>query len=83
MQSDADKERVIDPVQATSKQPLTRGQKIRVERIRRGWSQQELAIKAGLLERTVNLAEQDKNDLRDKTIHKLSVTLDIDPEELI
>jgi transcriptional regulator with XRE-family HTH domain len=69
--------------QVASTNPLTRGQKIRVERIRRGWTQRELATKAGLLERTVNLAEQDKSPLRDKTIGKLAMALDMDVEELI
>ena len=62
---------------------LTRGQKVRVERIRRGWTQGDLARKAGLLTRTVTLVELDKSDLRDKTIGKLSIALDLDVEELI
>jgi transcriptional regulator with XRE-family HTH domain len=62
---------------------LTRGERIRVERIRRGWSQRDLARKCGLLTRTVGLFEQDKSKPTDKTLHKLSVTLDVAPEELI
>jgi len=63
--------------------PLTRGDRVRVERIRRGWTQEDLARKAGLLTRTVSLFEQGKSVGRDKTLHKLSACLDIDPRELI
>jgi transcriptional regulator with XRE-family HTH domain len=66
-----------------TRRKLTRGEKVRAERIRRGWTQEDLARKAGLLTRTVSLFEQDKSVGRDKTIHKLSVALDIDPRELI
>jgi len=62
---------------------LTRGEKVRAERIRRGWTQEDLARKAGLLIRTVSLFEQGKSVGRDKTLHKLSACLDIDPRELI
>jgi len=62
---------------------LTRGQIVRIARIRRGWSQSELAKRAQLLTRTVSLFEQGKSVGTDKTIHKLSVALDINPRELI
>jgi DNA-binding XRE family transcriptional regulator len=62
---------------------LTRGQRVRIARIERGWTQRELAIKAGLLERTISLVEQDHTTLRDKTIFKLSLALDLNVEELI
>ena len=62
---------------------LTRGEKVRAERIRRGWTQEDLARKAGLLTRTVSLFEQGTSVGRDKTLHKLSACLDIDPRELI
>jgi ribosome-binding protein aMBF1 (putative translation factor) len=68
---------------ATVDRPLTRGQRVRIARIQRGWTQRELAIKAGLLERTISLAEQDHTTLRDKTIFKLSLALDLNVEELI
>jgi ribosome-binding protein aMBF1 (putative translation factor) len=66
-----------------TRRELTRGEKVRAERIRRAWTQEDLARKAGLLTRTVSLFEQGKSVGTDKTIHKLSVALDIDPRELI
>jgi transcriptional regulator with XRE-family HTH domain len=66
-----------------TRKELTRGEKVRAERIRRGWTQEDLARKAGLLTRTVSLFEQGKSVGTDKTLHKLSVALDIDPRELI
>jgi DNA-binding XRE family transcriptional regulator len=62
---------------------LTRGQRVRIARIERGWTQRELAVRAGLLERTVSLVEQDHTTVRDKTIFKLSLALDLNVEELI
>ena len=62
---------------------LTRGQRVRIARIERGWTQRELAVKAGLLERTVSLVEQDHTTIRDKTIFKLSLALDLNVEDLI
>jgi transcriptional regulator with XRE-family HTH domain len=69
--------------QNSTRRELTRGEKVRAERIRRAWTQEDLARKAGLLTRTVSLFEQGKSLGTDKTIHKLSVALDIDPRELI
>ncbi len=68
---------------ATVDRPPTRGQRVRIARIQRGWTQRELAIKAGLLERTISLVEQDHTTLRDKTIFKLSRALDLNVEDLI
>ena len=62
---------------------LTRGQRVRIARIARGWTQRELAVKAGLLKRTISLVEQDHTTLRDKTIFKLSLALDLNVEDLI
>jgi DNA-binding XRE family transcriptional regulator len=62
---------------------LTRGQRVRIARIERGWTQRELAVRAGLLERTVSLVEQDRTTLRDKTIFKLSRALDLNVKDLI
>jgi ribosome-binding protein aMBF1 (putative translation factor) len=70
-------------VERPARRELTRGEKVRAERIRRAWTQEDLARKAGLLTRTVSLFEQGKSVGRDKTLHKLSVALDIDPRELI
>jgi DNA-binding XRE family transcriptional regulator len=62
---------------------LTRGQRVRIARIERGWTQRELAVRAGLLERTVSLVEQDRTTLRDKTIFKLSRALDLNVKDLL
>lgn len=62
---------------------LTRGQRVRIARIARGWPQGQLARKANLLTRTVWVVEQDKSDMRDSTIFKLSLALDLNVEELI
>ena len=69
--------------QTPERRELTRGQRVRIARIARGWTQRELAVKAGLLERTVSLVEQDRTTLRDKTIFKLSRALDLNVEDLI
>ena len=61
----------------------TRGQRVRIARIARGWTQRDLAVKAGLLERTVSLVEQDHTTLRDKTIFKLCLALDLNVEDLV
>jgi transcriptional regulator with XRE-family HTH domain len=67
----------------TSFRGADQGQRVRIARIERGWTQRELAVKAGLLERTVSLVEQDHTTLRDKTIFKLSLALDLNVEDLI
>jgi DNA-binding XRE family transcriptional regulator len=66
-----------------ARRQLTRGQRVRIARIERGWTQRELAVKAGLLERTVSLVEQDQSSLRDKTIFKLCLALDLNVEDLV
>ena len=76
MQHDATVERPVH-------RELTRGQRVRIARIERGWTQRELAVEAGLLERIVSLVEQDHTTLRDKTIFKLSLALDLNVEDLI
>ena len=70
-------------VERPARRELTRGQRVRIARIERGWTQRELADKAGLLERTVSLVEQDHTTIRDKTIFKLSLALDLNVEDLI
>ncbi len=70
-------------VERPARRELTRGQRVRIARIERGWTQRELAVKAGLLERTVSLVEQDHTTLRDKTIFKLSRALDLNVENLL
>jgi DNA-binding XRE family transcriptional regulator len=69
--------------QTPERREPTRGQRVRIARIERGWTQRELAVKAGLLERTVSLVEQDHTTLRDKTIFKLSRALDLSVEDLL
>jgi transcriptional regulator with XRE-family HTH domain len=59
------------------------GRRVRLERIRLGWTQGELANRAGLLRRTVTEFELDRRRPTDTTIHKLSVALGIDPQELL
>ncbi|MBA2510235.1 MAG: helix-turn-helix transcriptional regulator [Rubrobacteraceae bacterium] len=59
------------------------GRRVRLERIRLGWTQGELADRADLLRRTVTEFELDRRTPTDTTIHKLSVALGIDPQELL
>jgi ribosome-binding protein aMBF1 (putative translation factor) len=70
-------------VERPTRRELTRGQRVRIARIERGWSQRDLALRAGLLERTVSLVEQDQTTLRDKTIFKLNLALDLNVEDLL
>jgi transcriptional regulator with XRE-family HTH domain len=64
-------------------QPMSPGRRVRLERVRLGWTQAQLAERAGLLRRTVTEFELGRRKATDSTIHKLSVALDIDPEELL
>ena len=82
MQHDAIEEHGVT-VERPARRELTRGQRVRIARVQRGWTQRELAVKAGLLERTVSLVEQDHTTLRDKTIFKLSLALDLNVEDLL
>ena len=82
LQHDAVEEHGVT-VERPARRELTRGQRVRIARIERGWTQRELAVKAGLLERTVSLVEQDHTTIRDKTIFKLSLALDLNVEDLI
>ncbi len=82
LQQDAVEEHGVT-VEHPARRELTRGQRVRIARIERGWTQRELAVKAGLLERTVSMVEQDHTTLRDKTIFKLSLALDLNVEDLI
>jgi transcriptional regulator with XRE-family HTH domain len=59
------------------------GRRVRLERIRLGWTQGQLADRAGLLRRTVTEFELDRRNPTDTTIHKLSVALGIDPQGLL
>lgn len=59
------------------------GERLRKARIRRFLSQQNLADKAGTTEATVNRLENGLQRARLRTIRKLAVALDIEPEELV
>jgi len=59
------------------------GRRVRLERIRLGLTQGQLADRAGLLRRTVTEFELDRRTPADTTIHKLSVALGIDPQQLL
>jgi transcriptional regulator with XRE-family HTH domain len=64
-------------------QVMPPSRRVRIERIRRGWTQGQLAYRARLLRRTVTEFELDRRKPTDTTLHKLSAALDIDPEELL
>ncbi len=64
-------------------QAMSPGRRVRLERVRLGWTQAKLAECAGLLRRTVTEFELGRRKPTDTTLHKLSVTLDIDPEKLL
>jgi ribosome-binding protein aMBF1 (putative translation factor) len=83
LQHDAVEEHGVT-VEHPARRELTRGQRVRIARVQRGWSRQrDLALRAGLLERTISLVEQDHTTLRDKTIFKLSLALDLNVEDLL
>jgi transcriptional regulator with XRE-family HTH domain len=64
-------------------QAMSPGRRVRIERIRRGWTQGQLAHRARLLRRTITEFELDRRKPTDSTLHKLSVALGLDPEELL
>jgi transcriptional regulator with XRE-family HTH domain len=64
-------------------QAMSPGRRVRLERVRLGWTQAQLAEHAGLLRRTVTEFELGRRKPADTTVHKLSVALDIDAEELL
>jgi transcriptional regulator with XRE-family HTH domain len=64
-------------------QVMSPSRRARIERIRRGWTQAQLAYRARLWRRTVTEFELGRRKPTDTTLHKLSVALDIDPEELL
>jgi putative transcriptional regulator len=59
------------------------GRRVRLERVRLGWTQAQLAERAGLLRRTVTEIELGRRKPTDTTVHKLSVALELDPEDLL
>ena len=64
-------------------QAMSPSRRVRLERVRLGWTQAQLAERAGLLRRTVTEIELGRRKPADTTVSKLSVALDIDPEELL
>jgi transcriptional regulator with XRE-family HTH domain len=70
-------------MEAQAMSPMSPGRRVRLERVRLGWTQAQLAERAGLLRRTVTEFELGRRKPADTTVHKLSAALDIDPEELL
>jgi len=64
-------------------QAMSPGRRVRLERVRLGWTQGKLADRAGLLRRTVTEFELGRRKPTDTTIHKLSMALGLDPEKLL
>lgn len=61
---------------------LSTGEKIRFLRKRRGWSQEELAGRAGVKLATLQEAEAGKRNPQFRTIQKIAAAMRIEPEEL-
>ena len=59
------------------------GDRIKILRIRRALTQEELADKAGLSKNAVNRLELDKAEPRMSTLRKLAKALGVEPAELI
>jgi len=59
------------------------GQNIRTQREQRGWSQEALAEKAGLHDRTVGKAERGKMNFSVLILLRLSAALDCSPNRLL
>lgn len=59
------------------------GQRLRLLRARKGWSQVMLAEQSGLSSNGINKLEQDQTSRpRATTVHRLATALDVDPIEL-
>ena len=58
------------------------GDLIRRARLARGWSQRDLAKRAGVLRNTVHLAEVEKNPPLPRTVAGIGRALDLDPATL-
>jgi len=59
------------------------GDKVRKYRMRRGFSQEELAYRAGLHRTQIGLIESGKRCPRLDTVYKLAAALDIEPARLL
>lgn len=75
----------MNPARAVESESASKiGGRVRAARIRRGWSQRELADAAGLSRTTLVLLERGADHLpRAETIHRLASALRVDPEELL
>lgn len=62
---------------------MTIALRIREFRERKGWSQAELARRAGLHNSVVNRAERGQTDITMATLEKLAKALSVDPRSLI
>ena len=59
------------------------GEEVKRWRLRRAWTQEELAEKSGLGLNTVNRIEGNRTEPRPPTIRKLADALGVDPSELV
>jgi transcriptional regulator with XRE-family HTH domain len=62
---------------------MSTGRRVKLERARHGWSQRELADRAGIMRLTIMDVELDRRLPKVQTIYKLASALDIDVEELM
>ncbi len=61
----------------------TLGQRIRVQRIRKGWTQEELAEEMCVPKSTISAYENDKVDIKSSVIVELSKILETTPNYLL
>ncbi len=67
-----------------AKQLLTLlGQKIRAERVSKGWSQEELAEKAGLHRTYIGMIERAEKNLTVVNLNRIAVALDLSIRDLL
>ncbi len=59
------------------------GDRLKILRIRRALTQQELAEKAGISSNALNRIELNKAEPHMSTLRKLAEALDVDPSELV
>lgn len=59
------------------------GQKVRSERLKRNFSQEELAEKAGLHRTYIGMIERAEKNLTLINIEKIAKALDVSPDELL
>ena len=62
---------------------LPTGEKIRLHRLRRAWSQEDLAEKAGIQLTTVKEVEAGRRNPQFRTIRKIAAVFKVDPGELV